>query len=281
MRLYFPRDDILQALKGSTIELMLGIPSEQLRNISSNDPTPSFSWVYKYVNASRNDIRFRYIAVGNEVTMAEWEYVLPAMKNIYRALEAAGLQDQIKVSTAVFSGHISATYPPRNSVFNSQIRPFMREIVAFLLEKQAPLLANVYPFFAYLSNQAQIPSEYVFFTSPTVNEIGYQNLFDAMLDGFYYALEKEGGSSLEIVVSETGWPNAGDSISTTENAQKYYSNLIQHVNSGKGTPKRPGKTIETYLFAMFDENQKGEYEREKHFGLFFPNKLPKYDIKLS
>ncbi|KAL0652810.1 hypothetical protein Bca4012_095501 [Brassica carinata] len=80
----------------------------------------------------------------------------------------------------------------------------------------------------------------------------YTNLFDANLDAVYAALEKSGGGSLEIVVSESEW------------------NL-----------RKPGKAIETYIFAMFDENQKGPPELEKFWGMFLPSQQPKYDVKFN
>nr|DAD29554.1 TPA_asm: hypothetical protein HUJ06_031022 [Nelumbo nucifera] len=155
----------------------------------------------------------------------------------------------------------------------------MREIISFLVEKRAPLLANVYPFYTLFYNeQPDLTPEFALFTSSSVNRFGYQNLFDALVDSFNYALEKEGGSSLEVVVSESGWPSGGNNISTTEYAQTYYPNLILHVNSGRGTPRRPGKPIETYLFEMFDESEKPGNEWDKYFGLFSPDKRPKYQI---
>uniref|UniRef100_A0ACD5WMG6 Uncharacterized protein n=1 Tax=Avena sativa TaxID=4498 RepID=A0ACD5WMG6_AVESA len=105
--------------------------------------------------------------------------------------------------------------------------------------------------------------------------VGNENLFDAFVDTTYSALESAGAGSVGIVVSESGWPSAGDPAATTENAQTYNQNLINHV--GLGTPKRSG-AIETYIFAMFNEDKKTGLETERHFGLFNPDKSPAYPI---
>jgi len=110
-------------------------------------------------------------------------------------------------------------------------------------------------------------------------DLNYHNLFNASLNALYSALERAGGLNVEIVVSETGWPSVGNDADTFSHAEDYYQNVINHI--ANGTLKRPGRPIETYLFAMFDENQKGGAETEEHFGLFFPNKQPKYQLQFS
>ncbi|ONK67523.1 uncharacterized protein A4U43_C05F920 [Asparagus officinalis] len=150
--------------------------------------------------------------------------------------------------------------------------------------RRADFLVNVYPYFSYVGDEAQIHLDYALFTAPgtvvTDGPYQYQNLFDAIMDSLYAALERVGGESVLIVVSESRWPSAGGYASTTvENARTYNQNLIGHV--GKGTPKRPGG-IEAYIFDMFDEDGKQGAETEKHFGLFDPStRQPKYPINFS
>lgn len=279
IRLYNPDEGALQALRGSNIEVMLGVPRDGLQSLASNAGAAT-DWVNKYVKAY-SDVKFKYIAVGNEIHPGEAEanYVQPALQNVQNAINAANLQGQIKVSTAIDTTLIENSYPPNNGAFTGSASPYIKPIIALLANNGAPLLANVYPYFAYANNQQSISLAYALFTQQGNNGVGYQNLFDALLDSIYAALEKIGAPGLQIVVSESGWPSEGGAGATVDNAGVYYKNLINHAKGG--TPKKPNGPIETYLFAMFDENQKQGAETERHFGLFTPDKSPKYQLSFN
>ncbi|GAV70867.1 Glyco_hydro_17 domain-containing protein [Cephalotus follicularis] len=288
MRLYDPNPEALQALRGSNIEVMLGVPNSELQSIAN--PSNANEWVRRNVLSYWPSVRFRYIAVGNEVspvsggTASLAKFILPAITNVYNALRSARLQDQIKVSTAIDMTLIGNSYPPSKGSFRGDVKSYLNPIIGHLQYAKAPLLANIYTYFSYAGNPRDISLPYALFTSPSVvawdGSRGYQNLFDAMLDALYAALENLGshGAALEVVVSESGWPSAGGFGTSLDNARTYYTNIVRHVKGG--TPKKPGRAIETYLFAMFDENQK-QPELEKHFGVFSPNKQPKYPLNFG
>ncbi|WCJ36858.1 Glucan endo-1 3-beta-glucosidase [Euphorbia peplus] len=279
MRIYGPDRPTLEALRGSNIELMLGVPNDKLQSLA-NDVSAAATWVRDNVLPYASDVKFKYIAVGNEVPPgdANARYILPAMQNIQTAIEAVNLR-QIKVSTSIKMDLLGSSFPPSNGAFSGPASSFIGPIINFLVRNGAPLLANVYPYFSYVDNPRDIPLEYALFTSPGVvvtdGPYQYQNLFDASMDALYAAMEKSGGANLQIVVSETGWPSKGSDAATSANAKTYYKKLIDHVK--QGTPRKPGQAIEAYLFAMFNENLK-EAGIEQHFGLFLPNKESKYQI---
>eukprot|EP00261_Vitis_vinifera_P035951 XP_019077194.1 PREDICTED: glucan endo-1,3-beta-glucosidase, basic isoform-like [Vitis vinifera] len=262
---------VLQALRGSNIEVMVGVANEDLCHIATNMAN-AYSWVHNNIRNYAN-VNFRYIAVGNEIHPPAWEanHLLGAMKNIHRAISDAGLGNQIKVSTPFQHRDPWRILPSIQSSFKPHMDHSL-SIIRFLVDPM--------PHFSVTWQPHLMSLEYALFTSPGVvvhdGQFGYQNMFDAVLDAAYSALEKAGGGSLEIVVAETGWPSAGGLASTVENARTYNTNLLRHVKGG--TPKRPGKPIQTYLFSMFNENKK-EPAFEKHWGLFYPNKQPVYHTR--
>ncbi|CAN1276612.1 Glucan endo-1,3-beta-glucosidase, basic isoform [Linum perenne] len=257
MRLYDPNQATLQALRGTNIQLILGVPNDRLQFVAASQANAN-SWVRTNVVNYANNVQFRYIAVGNEVQPRDNRYapfLVRAIRNIQTAINSAKLGSRIKVSTAFDYGIMGKSSPPSQGSFKAEYKNLLDPILRHLAANRSPMLLNMYPFFSYRDNMGQIRRDYALFTAPPGlvpdPPLRYSNLFDAMLDATYSALE---------------------------NARIYNNNLIQHVK--KGTPKRPNKPIETYIFAMFDEADKSP-ELEKHFGLFSVKKQRKYPIKLN
>uniref|UniRef100_A0A0D3G9D0 Glucan endo-1,3-beta-D-glucosidase n=1 Tax=Oryza barthii TaxID=65489 RepID=A0A0D3G9D0_9ORYZ len=218
VRLFHPDTAVLAALRNSGIGVVLGTYNEDLARLAS-DPSFAASWVSSYVQPFAGAVSFRYINAGNEVIPGDpAANVLPAMRNLDAALKAAGISG-IPVTTAVATSVLGVSYPPSQGAFSEAASPYMAPIVAYLASRGAPLLVNVYPYFAYAADAER-------------------------------------------------------------NAAAYNNNLIRHVSGGAGTPRRPGKPVETYLFAMFNENQKPEGV-EQHFGLFQPDMTEVYHVDFA
>ncbi|CAM0885273.1 unnamed protein product [Alopecurus aequalis] len=278
MRIYSPDAQALSALRNSGIGLILDVNgTDQLARIAASSDYAA-SWVQANIQPYYPAVNIKYIAAGNEIVDgATQSLIVPAMNNLNSALNAAGF-GAIKVSTSIRYDALSNTYPPSDGVF---AQSYMTNVAQLLASTGAPLLVNVYPYFAYINKASGIELNYATFqpgaanTDPN-NGLTYTCLFDAMVDAVYAALERVGASRVGVVVSESGWPSAGGSDATADNARAYNQGLIDHV--GGGTPKKPG-ALETYIFAMFNENQKKGDPTENHFGLFNPDKSPAYDIR--
>uniref|UniRef100_A0ACD5XGR4 Uncharacterized protein n=1 Tax=Avena sativa TaxID=4498 RepID=A0ACD5XGR4_AVESA len=276
MRVYSVEPPALNALRGTGIGLILGTTNADVALLAAS-ASHAASWIQTNVRPYYPDVRINYIAVGNELTGSAAQSIPNAMRNLIDALRAVGLGD-IKVSTAVRMDVLATSFPPSAGAF---AQSYMTDVARLLATTGMPLLANVYPYFAYKGNVGEIDLRYATFQpgAPPVKDSGsglvYTNLFDAMVDAMHAALEKAGAWGVRVVVSESGWPSTGGVAATMQNARAYNQGLIDHV--AHGTPRRPGP-IEAYLFAMFNENQKPGEESERNFGLFYPTKAPVYPV---
>ena len=182
-----------------------------------------------------------------------------AMKSIQTILSSKNVGG-IKVGTAVPLSVLGTLLPPSAGQFSKEVDGVMRAILGVLSAQGSPLMINVYPYYGYVGDPANVPLDYaVFRANGTVVQdgpLGYSNLFDAMVDAFYSAMEKAGGSTVGVVLTESGWPSAGKGNGATpEIAGTYNRNFLAHLNAN-GTPKRPDAKIDGYIFAMFNENLK-------------------------
>ena len=171
--------------------------------------------------------------------------------------------------------------PPSEGSFR---RGFARYIfvpmLKYLRETKTPFMVNPYPYFGYDPKNANFA---LFKPNPGLfdknTKLTYTNQFDALLDAVYSAMKAIGFSDVDIAIGETGWPTNCDGYEacSVANAQSYNGELVKHVEGGKGTPLMPNRRFETYIFALFNENQKPGPTAERNWGLFQPDFTPVYD----
>ncbi|KAJ1267800.1 hypothetical protein BS78_07G085900 [Paspalum vaginatum] len=291
VKLFDAEDKILGALKGSGIQVMVGIPNDMLGDLAAGGKVAE-DWVAKNVSGHVHDgVDIRYVAVGNEPFLETFNgtylnTTFPAMQNIQAALVKAGLADRVKVTVPLNADvYQSPTGKPSDGDFRADIHGLMLTIVQFLASTGAPFVANVYPFISLYADP-NFPLDYAFFqgsTSPVVDgSVTYQNTFDANHDTLVAALRRNGFGNVSIVVGEVGWPTDGDVNANPDYAQRFNQGFLTHIASGQGTPLRPGP-VDAYLFSLIDEDQKsiqpGNFER--HWGVFFYDGKPKYPLSLA
>ncbi|KAJ0038031.1 hypothetical protein Pint_22963 [Pistacia integerrima] len=269
IRIFNPDFSTLKSFSGTGISLIIGVPNEILPELASGGPVFSLQWLQNNIFSHIPSNQIRYIAVGNEVFLEDpyyTPYVVPAMNNLYQALQTANLANSIKLSSPQAASVLSISYPPSSGTFDPDIKSSIVPLLQFLSDTKSPFMVNIYPYFSYTSSLQYISLDYALFRSDEAfrdGDLTYRNLFDASVDAFVYAMEREGFGGVPIVVTETGWPTSGG------------------VAASVGTPKRPGEGVEVYLFDLFDENGKSGDEYEKHFGIFGLDGSKVYDIKFN
>ncbi|KAG2311274.1 hypothetical protein Bca52824_022831 [Brassica carinata] len=282
VRIFDPNVEVLNALRGhQDISVTVGVKDQDLAALAASEEAVK-SWFTTNIESYLADVNITFITVGNEVIPGPiGPQVLPVMTSLTNLVKSRNLP--IFISTVVSMANLGQSYPPSAGTFTSQAREQLTPVLKFLSQTNTPILVNIYPYFPYASDPVNIHLDYAISKSETVvvqdGSLGYSNLFDAMFDAFLWAMEKEGVKDLPMVVSETGWPSAGNGeFTTTDIAGTYNGNFVKHIESGKGTPKRPNCSIDGYLFATFNENLKPA-GTEQHFGLYEPTDMkPVYKL---
>ncbi|KAJ4963452.1 hypothetical protein NE237_023391 [Protea cynaroides] len=281
MRLFNPNPDALQALRGSQIQVTVGVANEDLPALA-NSREAANSWFTTNVKPYLNDIEFSYIAVGNEALPGQFgPNIGPAMHNLKDVLLENNLHG-IQVTTVISTVVLGTSYPPSAGAFSEESASGMTYVLKFLSDYGAPIMVNVYPYFAYAAEPENVRLDYAQFTAEGAvvqdGSLSYSNLFDATVDAFIWSMEKVGFPNVDVAIGESGWPSAGNGRFTTPDlARTYNQNFMNHVIQSRGTPKRPNKYMDAHIFAMFNENLKPA-GTEQNYGLFYPNKTPVYPM---
>ncbi|MDF5581087.1 glycosyl hydrolase family 17 protein, partial [Vibrio parahaemolyticus] len=201
------------------IKVVVAMPNELLANAAA-DQSFTDAWVQANISTYYPATQIEAIAVGNEVFVDPnntTKFLVPAMKNIQKALTKHNLDKDIKVSSPIALSALANSYPSSAGSFRPElVEPVFKPMLDFLRETGSYLMVNVYPFFAYESNADVISLDYALFRdNPGVvdpgNGLRYYNLFDAQIDAVFSALSALKYDDVKIVVTETGWPSKGDS----------------------------------------------------------------------
>ncbi|KAJ8562298.1 hypothetical protein K7X08_011589 [Anisodus acutangulus] len=291
VRIYDAEPSVLNALKGSGLELVVGLPNGLVKEMSAN-ADHALTWVQDNVKAFLPDTHIVGIAVGNEVLGGsdnELEVaLLNAVKNVHNATKKLGISN-VQISTAHSQAVFANSFPPSFCVFKDGVAELMKPLLDFFSKIGSPFCLNAYPFLAYTYNSDKIDIDYALFQPndgivDNRTNLHYDNLLDAQIDAAYAALEDAGFRKMEVIVTETGWASNGDEnepAATPGNARTYNYNLRKRLAKRKGTPMRPKKMLKAYIFALFNEYQKPGQSSEKNFGLFKADGSISYDIGFS
>ncbi|CAN6812021.1 unnamed protein product [Brassica oleracea] len=297
VKLYDADPETLMVLSQTNLYVTIMVPNNQIIPIGA-DQAAADNWVNTNVLAHYPQTRIRLVLVGNEILSNNsdqdkqtWSSLVPAMRKIVTSLRARGIHN-IKVGTPLAMDVLRTSFPPSSGAFREEVAaPVMLPLLKFLNGTNSFFFLDVYPYFPWSTDPVNNPLDFALFQSNSTytdlqTGLVYTNLLDQMLDSVIFAMTKLGYPNVRLAISETGWPNSGDIDETGANilnAATYNRNLIKKMTANPpiGTPVRPGSPIPTFLFSLFNENQKPGSGTERHWGILNPDGTQIYEIDFS
>ncbi|KAL8539035.1 hypothetical protein ACS0TY_000869 [Phlomoides rotata] len=278
IKIFDVNPDILRAFANTDILVAVTVPNGEIPNLTK--VRYARRWVVTHIKPFYPQTKINYILVGNEIL--HWgpqnliDNLVSAMVTVHRALLLEKITG-VAVTTAHSLGILEPTDLPSEARFRSGWdRGVLEPMLKFHRSTKSPFMVNPYPYFSYGPEKADLclfrPTKGLFDKNTRRT---YGNMFDILLDSVYTSMNKLGYGDVEIVAGETGWASAGEVFEqpkcSVPNAASYNGGLVAHYNSGRGTPLMPKRRFETYIFGLFNENQKPGSMAERNFGLFRPD----------
>ncbi|XP_059669227.1 glucan endo-1,3-beta-glucosidase 12 [Cornus florida] len=294
VRLPDPTPAVVRAFSYSNISLLLSVPNNLVGSFAANRSAAAL-WLYTHVVPFYPRARISTISVGTDVLDTPVDLsdsLLPAVRNLHLSLRDLGINKIAVSTTFTFINVMSNSFPPSSAEFQEPISGLIiKPLLQFLDETNSSFLINLYPYNVYRLS-SEIPVGYPLFQEHPFNfrddfmtGVRYRNLFDMMVDAVICAMAVAGHENIPVIVTETGWPSSGERNEADANpvfAEMYIKGLVNHLKSGLGTPLRKEGVAQTYIYELFDTEEKQGSETGGHnWGILFPNMTQKYAIGLS
>ncbi|CAA0823551.1 O-Glycosyl hydrolases family 17 protein [Striga hermonthica] len=288
LKLFSNSNNVLKAFASTGIAVTVTLPNEALTNIKY--PLMATYYLQEAVLRYRNqDVDIRCLHVGSEpfstyALKKTYDNAPIALKLIQDAIVANGynnLTATMSHFTDVLTPNISK---PSEADFRPDLRDKMVEIVRLLNASNAPFVINMFPIFSLMDLNIN-DTEFAFIDNNsnfTVEDNGliYRNVFEFMYDSVLHALAKAGSPGLKLQVGKIGWPTDGYPSANITNAERFHRAFLPYIKSNKGTPLRPGISIDVYIHSLVDENKNkvNLAAFQRHWGIYWTNGQPKYKI---
>ncbi|KAL0395568.1 UNVERIFIED_CONTAM: Glucan endo-1,3-beta-glucosidase 5 [Sesamum calycinum] len=291
LKLFSASENVLKALSGGEITITVTMPNENIRNVFNH--ALAAYWLQEKVRKYQTqNVNIRYLHIGNEpFSKLSHETLFTNATSALRYIQEVIVRYGYENVTATTPHYTDVLKPnitkPSEAEFRLDIMQEMVEFVTLLNTSKAPFVVNMFPLifngqnnwdpeFAFIDNKSN-------FTIQDDNGLVYTNVFDFIYDSFLHAIKKAGGPDVELTVGQIGWPTDGYPGATSANAERFFKTLLPFVKSNKGTPLRPGISIEVYIHSLVDENlhkiKLGAFRR--HWGVYNNNGQPKYKIDFT
>eukprot|EP00924_Labyrinthula_sp_SR-Ha-C_P011045 augustus_masked-scaffold_33-processed-gene-3.59-mRNA-1 protein AED:1.00 eAED:1.00 QI:0/-1/0/0/-1/1/1/0/332 len=251
------RDLVVEAAHSQRVdEIYLGIPNVQLADFAGGN-SGLITELVNLVEELNPFVAQFHIAVGNEpfVNGVDGNLVSQAIDTLRNRLP--GFPLSIPFSMAIFA----TSFPVADSTFQDSFLATYTHAV----NKVDFFTINTYPFFVGIQEGVTLDT----LLGPDMV------IMDNQVSATRAALDRHFGykANFQIVVGETGWPTAGNSLATPQNGFEYLRNAVSWIEN---TSRSGSKIARAYLFELLDENLKNGDETERHFGALGANGNDKF-----